>query len=163
VERARERGGRVLVRERDAGGARDLDERRRAHRACDAEVALAEQRVPAIEGDRLEAAGRRHDDACWYRIRDCSTTRSMAIAAPRECVRTLRPAMLQASAIAAALEGRVPNVPKPDEHTAVKAALTIADTAAQEALLVPLVKRFREAQLEAEEDTRSVGLFGGGG
>jgi len=86
----------------------------------------------------------------------------MPLAAPREFVRTLRPAMLQASAIAAALEGRVPNVPKPDEHTAVKAALTIADTAAQEALLVPLAKRFREAQLEAEEDTRSVALFGGG-
>jgi fructose-1,6-bisphosphatase/inositol monophosphatase family enzyme len=85
----------------------------------------------------------------------------MPIAASREFLRTLRPAMLQASAIAAALEGRVPNVPKPDEHTAVKAALTIADTAAQEALLVPLAKRFGQALLEAEEDTRSVALFDG--
>ena len=83
----------------------------------------------------------------------------MATAVPREFVRTLRPAMLQAAAIASALEGRVPNVPKPDEHTAVKAALTIADTAAQEALLVPLSKRFHAARLEAEEDTRSVARF----
>ena len=81
--------------------------------------------------------------------------------ASREFVRTLRPAMLQAAAISAALEGRVPNVPKPDEDTAVKAALTIADTAAQETLLVPLAKRFRAARLEAEEDTRSVALFDG--
>lgn len=69
--------------------------------------------------------------------------------------------MAQAAAIAAALEGRVPNVPKPGARTAVKAALTIADTAAQEALLVPLARRFRDARLEAEEDTRSVALFSG--
>jgi fructose-1,6-bisphosphatase/inositol monophosphatase family enzyme len=85
----------------------------------------------------------------------------MPIAAPREFVRTLRPAMLQAAAIASALEGRVPNVPKPDEDTAVKAALTIADTAAQETLLVPLSKRFHDTRLEAEEDTRSVARFDG--
>lgn len=85
----------------------------------------------------------------------------MPTSAARVFVRVLGPAMAQASAIAAALEGRVPNVPKADEATAVKAALTIADTAAQEALLVPLAREFRTARLEAEEDTSSVALFDG--
>jgi fructose-1,6-bisphosphatase/inositol monophosphatase family enzyme len=80
---------------------------------------------------------------------------------PAEFVRTLSPALDQASAIAAALQGRVSNIPKAGEQTAVKAALTIADTAAQEALLVPLLARFRAARLEAEEDTHSVELFEG--
>lgn len=80
---------------------------------------------------------------------------------PAEFVRTLSPALDQAAAIAAALQGRVPNVPKTGEESAVKAALTIADTAAQEALLVPLLARFRAARLEAEEDTHSVELFDG--
>jgi len=80
---------------------------------------------------------------------------------PSEFVRTLSPALDQAAAIAAALQGRVPNVPKPGESTAVKAALTIADTAAQEALLVPLLAGFRAARLEAEEETHSVELFTG--
>jgi fructose-1,6-bisphosphatase/inositol monophosphatase family enzyme len=53
------------------------------------------------------------------------------------------------------------NAPKAGETTAVKAALTVADTAAQEALLVPLLGRFRGACLEAEEDTHSVELFTG--
>lgn len=80
---------------------------------------------------------------------------------PAEFVRTLAPVLEQAAAIAAALQGRVPNVPKSGESTAVKAALTIADTAAQEALLVPLLARFRAARLEAEEATHSVELFTG--
>jgi fructose-1,6-bisphosphatase/inositol monophosphatase family enzyme len=80
---------------------------------------------------------------------------------PREFVRVLAPAMAQAAAIAAALEGRVPNVPKPGARSAVKAALTIADTASQEALLVPLLAGFTAARLEAEEDTRSVAMFRG--
>ena len=80
---------------------------------------------------------------------------------PRDFVRVLAPAMTQAAAIAAALEGRVPNVPKPGAPSAVKAALTIADTAAQEALLVPLLAEFRHARLEAEEDTHSIALFAG--
>lgn len=67
--------------------------------------------------------------------------------------------MAQAAAIAAALEGRVPNAPKSGEATAVKAALTIADTASQESLLIPLAKEFRSARLEAEEDTSSVAFF----
>jgi fructose-1,6-bisphosphatase/inositol monophosphatase family enzyme len=80
---------------------------------------------------------------------------------PQEFVRVLGPALEQAAAIAAALEGRVVNEPKSGEDSAVKAALTIADTAAQEALLVPLLASFRSAQLEAEEDTHSVELFTG--
>ena len=81
--------------------------------------------------------------------------------APRDFVRVLAPAMAQAAAIAFALEGRVPNVPKPGARSPVKAALTIADTAAQEALLVPLLADFRDVRLEAEEDTHSIPLFSG--
>jgi fructose-1,6-bisphosphatase/inositol monophosphatase family enzyme len=84
-----------------------------------------------------------------------------ALPTPDEFVRTLSPALDQAAAIAASLQGRVPNVPKAGESTAVKAALTIADTAAQEALLVPLLARFRAARLEAEENTHGVELFTG--
>jgi len=76
-------------------------------------------------------------------------------------VRTLLPAFEQAAAIALALEGRVANRPKEGESREAKAALTLADTAAQEALLVPLLSEFRAVQLEAEEDTPSVLLFRG--
>jgi fructose-1,6-bisphosphatase/inositol monophosphatase family enzyme len=79
----------------------------------------------------------------------------------REFVRVLAPAMAQAAAIASALEGRVPNQRKAGAATEVKAALTIADTAAQEALLVPLAPAFGAARLEAEEDTRSIARFDG--
>jgi len=41
----------------------------------------------------------------------------------------------------------------------VKAALTIADTASQEALLIPLLEHFPQVKLEAEEDTPSVSRF----
>ena len=67
--------------------------------------------------------------------------------------------MRQAASIARALEGRVPNQPKSAETTEVKRALTIADTAAQEALLVPLLENFPQVALEAEEDTESVAHF----
>jgi hypothetical protein len=80
---------------------------------------------------------------------------------PDEFVRVLAPALQQASAIARSLEGRVANQPKLGEATAVKAALTGADTASQEALLAPLFENFPHVQLEAEEDTPSVGLFTG--
>lgn len=80
---------------------------------------------------------------------------------PHAFVRVLAPALRQASSIARALEGRVANQPKPGEATAVKAALTGADTASQEALLVPLFENFPHLQLEAEEDTPSVRLFSG--
>jgi fructose-1,6-bisphosphatase/inositol monophosphatase family enzyme len=74
-------------------------------------------------------------------------------------VDALAPALLQAVSIARSLEGRVSNRPKAGEATAVKAALTIADTASQEALLVPLLEHFPQVSLEAEEDTPSVSRF----
>lgn len=74
-------------------------------------------------------------------------------------VTALRPALRQAAAIACALEGRVVNRPKSGEESAAKAALTIADTASQEALLVRLLERFPGVELDAEEDTPSVARF----
>ncbi len=78
---------------------------------------------------------------------------------PSDFVRALAPALRQAAAIARSLEGRVSNRPKAGEATAVKAALTIADTASQEALLIPLLEHFPQVKLEAEEDTPSVSRF----
>ena len=78
-------------------------------------------------------------------------------------VEILEPALRQAAGIARALEGRVVNRPKADEESAVKAALTIADSAAQEALLVPLLEAFSGARLSAEEDTPSVAGFADAG
>ena len=69
------------------------------------------------------------------------------------------PAVRQAAAIARALEGRVENTPKQGEATAVKAALTMADTAVQEAILEALLQHFPEVSLQAEEDTPLVREF----
>ena len=74
-------------------------------------------------------------------------------------VHALAPALRQSASIARALEGRVANRPKAGEATAVKAALTIADTASQEALLVPLLEHFPTVRLAAEEDTPSTLYF----
>lgn len=79
--------------------------------------------------------------------------------APEEFLALLAPAVRQAAAIARALEGRVPNRPKSGERSDVKAALTVADSAAQEAILVPLLERFPELAVRAEEDTPSVAEF----
>lgn len=78
---------------------------------------------------------------------------------PAEFVAALRPALRQAAAIARALEGRVRNEPKRGELRAAKAALTIADTASQEAILVPLYERFPDVSIEAEEDTATAARF----
>jgi fructose-1,6-bisphosphatase/inositol monophosphatase family enzyme len=78
---------------------------------------------------------------------------------PTAFVRKMRPALRQAAAIARALEGRVTNEPKRGETRAAKAALTIADTAAQEAILVPLFERWPEVCIEAEEDTETASHF----
>ncbi len=80
--------------------------------------------------------------------------------APESFVDALAPALREAAALARGMEGRVANRPKQGESTPVKAALTVADTAAQEALLVPLLERFPNVGLEAEEDTPSVSRFG---
>ena len=82
---------------------------------------------------------------------------------PEAFVRALAPALRQSASIARALEGRVPNRPKLGETTAVKAALTIADTASQEALLVPLLEHFPTVRLAAEEDTPSTIHFASSG
>jgi fructose-1,6-bisphosphatase/inositol monophosphatase family enzyme len=78
---------------------------------------------------------------------------------PEAFVRALAPALRQSASIARALEGRVANRPKRGEATPVKAALTIADTASQEALLVPLFEHFPSVRLAAEEDTPTAACF----
>jgi fructose-1,6-bisphosphatase/inositol monophosphatase family enzyme len=78
---------------------------------------------------------------------------------PGAFVAQLAPALRQAASIARALEGRVANRPKHGEASDIKAALTIADTAAQEAILVPLYEHFPNVGLAAEEDTPSVARF----
>lgn len=74
-------------------------------------------------------------------------------------VAVMAPAVRQAASIARALEGRVQNRPKWGEESAAKAALTLADSAAQEAILVPLLEHFPGVSLRAEEDTPSVPGF----
>lgn len=78
---------------------------------------------------------------------------------PAAFVDDLGPALRQAAAIARALEGRVPNRPKHGEATDVKAALTLADTAAQESILVALQERYPDVALRAEEETPAVASF----
>ena len=82
---------------------------------------------------------------------------------PAEFVQVIAPALRDAAAIARSLEGRVANRPKTGEATPVKAALTVADTAAQEALLGPLLAHFPDVTLEAEEDTPTARAFAGAG
>ena len=76
-----------------------------------------------------------------------------------EFVELLAPGVRRAAGIARSLEGRVPNQPKSDESTAVKQALTFADTQCQEALLESLYAHFPEVRLAAEEDTPGVASF----
>jgi len=87
----------------------------------------------------------------------------MARVSPADFARALAPALRQASSIARALEGRVANRPKAGEPTPVKAALTVADTACQEAILVPLFDHFPEVRVEAEEDTPTARRFSANG
>jgi fructose-1,6-bisphosphatase/inositol monophosphatase family enzyme len=78
---------------------------------------------------------------------------------PVDFVKAIAPAVRRAAAIARDLEGRVRNRPKSGESSAVKAALTIADTASQEALLESLFENFPGVCLRAEEDTPAVARF----
>src|SRR5690606_23785158 len=164
----RDRGRGRVGGELDAARGGRLDQRRDAQRARAAEVAVDQEGLPAVEGDRAQRSGRGLHEISLGTAAGRGPAaglrhgRGNDILPPsREFVRTLWPALDQAAAIAAALQGRVPNVPKSGETTAIKAALTIADTAAQEALLVPLLARFRSARLEAEEETQTVELFTG--
>jgi len=78
---------------------------------------------------------------------------------PQRFVELLAPAVRRAAVITHALDGRVPNRPKRSEATPTKAALTDADSAAQEAILVSLLEHFPGVGLRAEEDTPCVGRF----
>lgn len=78
---------------------------------------------------------------------------------PLEFVAAMRPALSEAATIANALDGRVENEPKDGEIRAAKAALTIADKAAQEAILVRLFEHFPDVRIEAEEDTSTASRF----
>jgi len=74
-------------------------------------------------------------------------------------VEVLGPAVRQASAVARALEGRVQNHPKAGEGSAPKAAMTVADSASQEAILATLLEEFPGVCLAAEEDTPNTEAF----
>jgi hypothetical protein len=74
-------------------------------------------------------------------------------------VNVIAPALRRAAAVARELEGRVANRPKVGEPTAVKAALTAADTAAQEVILASLFDHFPGVRLLAEEQTPTVAGF----
>ena len=78
---------------------------------------------------------------------------------PGDFVACLAPALHSAAGIARDLEGRVANRPKAGEVSPVKAALTAADMAVQETLLVALHAEFPEVALEAEEDTPTAARF----
>jgi len=82
-----------------------------------------------------------------------------ARALARRFVDAMAPALRQAAALTRALEGRVPNRPKLAETSESKAALTAADTASQETILVRLLDAFPEVELEAEEDTPTTHAF----
>ncbi|MDH3213505.1 MAG: hypothetical protein OEM05_13565 [Myxococcales bacterium] len=83
----------------------------------------------------------------------------MSRVSPADFERALAPALRQAASIARALEGSVANRPKRGEATPVKAALTVADTACQEAILVRLFERFPDVRVEAEENTITARRF----
>jgi fructose-1,6-bisphosphatase/inositol monophosphatase family enzyme len=74
-------------------------------------------------------------------------------------VERLRPAIQRAAEFARELEGRVTNAPKLNETSAVKQALTTADTGAQEIILQALLEYFPDVSLAAEEDTKTVAAF----
>jgi fructose-1,6-bisphosphatase/inositol monophosphatase family enzyme len=78
---------------------------------------------------------------------------------PAEFVKVIAPSLRRAASMAREFEGRVANRPKSGEATQIKAALTIADTEAQEMLLAALVENFPYVGLRAEEDTPTVARF----
>ena len=78
---------------------------------------------------------------------------------PKDFVACLAPALHSAAGLARDLEGRVANRPKAGEASPVKAALTAADMAVQETLLVALHAELPGVVLEAEEDTPTAARF----
>jgi fructose-1,6-bisphosphatase/inositol monophosphatase family enzyme len=78
---------------------------------------------------------------------------------PAEFVAALEPSLRRAARIARECDGRLPNTPKSDEASKVKAALTRADLECQEAILEAVWEHCPGVSLRAEEDTPSVGRF----
>ena len=70
---------------------------------------------------------------------------------PAGFVEAVFPAVREAAAVARRLEGRVENHPKAGESTAVKQALTVADTQVQEIILEVLFERFHVATVFISE------------
>ncbi len=79
--------------------------------------------------------------------------------APETFVQKMQPAVQQAAKLARRLEGCVTNRPKAEEATAIKAALTSSDIAAQEVILSALAEHFPGVALAAEEQTPRVATF----
>ena len=65
----------------------------------------------------------------------------------------------QAGALASRLQGRVERLEKPGHGSPESSALTIADLAAQDVLLLALHDAFPAVAVDAEEDTETVALF----
>jgi fructose-1,6-bisphosphatase/inositol monophosphatase family enzyme len=78
---------------------------------------------------------------------------------PSEFVAALAPSLRRAVKIARECDGSVPNTPKTQETSKVKAALTRADLECQEAILEAVWEHCPGVSLRAEEDTPSVARF----
>ncbi|MDE0884510.1 MAG: hypothetical protein OSB70_03135 [Myxococcota bacterium] len=78
---------------------------------------------------------------------------------PADFVTKMTPAVYRAAELARLLEGTVVNTPKLGERTAVKQALTEADTRVQEIILSELYEHFSTVALAAEEETPGVERF----
>jgi len=78
---------------------------------------------------------------------------------PADFATKMTPAVHEAAELARSLEGAVVNTPKMGEVTAVKQALTEADTRVQETILSTLFEYFPNVALAAEEETSGVERF----
>jgi fructose-1,6-bisphosphatase/inositol monophosphatase family enzyme len=78
---------------------------------------------------------------------------------PSDFVRAIAPSVTRAAEIVRELEGQVANHPKAGESSDIKAALTVADTVAQETILAAVLEHFPGVCLRAEEDTPLVSRF----
>lgn len=72
-------------------------------------------------------------------------------------------AALQAGALARHLQGEVAYQQKEEQDSPESSALSAADLAAQDVLLLRLAEHFADVAMDAEEDTETTGLFGPGG
>lgn len=78
---------------------------------------------------------------------------------PRRFVDVLCAAAWQAGAVAQHLQGHVQNVGKPGSATPESGALSVADLATQDVLLLRLAESFAGVAVDAEEDTEAVQRF----